>query len=370
MATLRKRKNKSGRIVYLIDFHLNGRRFVRSTKTDDLKTAKLILKDIEAKIAKKTFKVEEISSDKKVYLKQFAHEYLGYSGTHKAPKTVLRDQLTLKTFMNQVGDRTLTTIDHKLIDQYLNSRAQSVKKSTVNIELRHLKAAFSKGVQWGYIEKNPFGQVRPFRIPESAPLFFAEAEILNLLKSIEEHWLKEIVIFAMNTGVRIGELINLEWSDIDFGKRVIQISQKDDFTTKSKRERLIPMNNEVFELLTGFKRNGSYVFPTAEGLRRGQGFISKRFKRHVRKIGMDERFTFHSLRHTFASHLVQKGVSLYIVSKLLGHSNLKTTEVYAHLAPETFQEVVNLLSFQSGVQSGISSGITMFLDRKSVGNGL
>jgi site-specific recombinase XerD len=74
--------------------------------------------------------------------------------------------------------------------------------------------------------------------------------------------------------------------------------------------------------------------------------VSKKFKKYIREVGLVEQFTFHSLRHTFASHLVQKGVSLYIVSKLLGHSDMKTTEIYAHLAPETFLDVVNILNFQ------------------------
>jgi integrase len=366
MATLRKRKGKSGRVVYLVDFHHNGRRFVRSTKTDDLRTAKLILKDIESKLAKKSFKIDECSPEKKVYLKQFIDEYLRYSETHKAPKTTLRDRLTFRNFMIYISDRTLNTIDHRLIDQYINSRAKEVTKSTVNIELRHLKAAFTKAVQWGYIEKNPFGQVRPFRIAQSAPLFLTEEQVLKLLEMIEESWLRQVVIFGVNTGVRVGELVNLEWSDIDLGNRIINISQKNDFTTKSRRERIVPVNDEVYDLLTNVDKSGSYVFSTSGGCKRREEFISKRFKSYVRKAELDERFTFHSLRHTFASHLVQNGVSLYIVSKLLGHSNLKTTEVYAHLAPDTFQGVVNLLNLGRKPPTKLS----IVSDRKSVVNGL
>ncbi len=136
-------------------------------------------------------------------------------------------------------------------------------------------------------------------------------------------------------------------------------------TTKSKRERIVPVNDDVYDLLAKIDRNGSYVFSTSSGHRRREEFISKRFKKYIRKAGLDERFTFHSLRHTFASHLVQNGVSLYIVSKLLGHSNLKTTEVYAHLAPETFQGVVNLLNFGRKTPSKLS----IVSDGKSVGNG-
>ena len=131
MATLRKRKSKNGKVVYLVDFYFNGKRFVRSTKTDDPKTAKLILKDIEARIAKNNFSIEEINPKKKVYLKQFIKEYLEFSQTHKAKKTFLADKLSLNLFMKFVGDRTLSSIDRKLIDQYLNKRAKEVKKSSL-----------------------------------------------------------------------------------------------------------------------------------------------------------------------------------------------------------------------------------------------
>ena len=159
-----------------------------------------------------------------------------------------------------------------------------------------------------------------------------------------------MVIFAANTGVRIGELINIEWQDIDFERRVIRIRNKKDFTTKSKLERSIPVNDQVFSLLTRLPRNGRYIFESNRGGRRCSTKLSKQFTKYLRAAGFGREFTFHSLRHTFASRLVQRGVSLYVVSKLLGHSNIKTTEVYAHLA-ETFHDAVSLLGVQQPAAS-------------------
>lgn len=266
MATLRKRRNKNGKIVFLVDFYLNGKRFVRSTKTDDPKTAKLILKDIEAKIAKNTFSVEEISPKKKVYLKQFIKEYLEFSQTHKAKKTYLADKLSLNLFMKFVGDRTLSSIDRKLIDQYMNNRAKEVKKSSVNVELRHLKSAFTKAKQWEYIEQNPFKGVTTFKIPKSAPLFLSEDEINELTDGIEESWLKDVVIFDVNTGLRIQELVNLRWEDVDQENLVIKVSNQIDFTTKSKKERIVPICDEVQNLLHRIPKCGIYFFQNRMGI--------------------------------------------------------------------------------------------------------
>ena len=171
MATLRKRKTQKG-FIYLVDFYFDGKRFVRSTKTDDLKTARLIQKDIEAKIAKNQFSVEEINPKKKTYLKTFISEYLEYSQKHKAPKTYTADKNTLKNFISFVDNRTLDTVDIKLIDRYINHRLESVKKASVNIELRHLRAAFYKAQKWGYIERNPFKCIKPIgHSRKQAPFF-------------------------------------------------------------------------------------------------------------------------------------------------------------------------------------------------------
>ena len=179
--------------------------------------------------------------------------------------------------------------------------------------------------------------------------------MLNELEEvIGEHWLGGIVQFDVNTGLRIGELVNVKWCDIDFENRVIKVKQKEGFVTKSKRDRNVAMNDRVFCLRTSKKRYGDYVFSWPDGRRMDPVLVSKKFKKYVRLANLGEQYSFHSLRHTFASHLVQRGVSLYIVSKLLGHSNLKTTEVYAHLAPETFHDLVSLLDDAEGGRVGLS----------------
>ena len=150
-------------------------------------------------------------------------------------------------------------------------------------------------------------------------------------------------MFAANTGVRISELINLEWSDVDFHNMTVRISNKEDFETKSKRERTLPLNETAYDVLSGIERKGDYIFCRLDGKKRDKHFVCRSFKKCLRKAGLGEGYSFHSLRHTFASQLVQKGISLYMVQKLMGHANIKTTEIYAYLAPETFHNIVGVL---------------------------
>ena len=341
MATLRERKWKH--TIYHIDYHYEGKRHVVSTGTGDYKKAKIMLKEYEAKIANGTLDSEKSTPKKPIELREFFDEYLEYSSKRKTRKSYMRDRLIFKHFEKFVGSKPLASIDRKLVDNYSDHRVTRVSKSTVNLELRHLKAAFTVAVEWGHVDKNPLRRKKPYPVPQRSPNYFTNKQISLLLDCIEEAWLREVVVFAVNTGVRIGELVNVEWKDVDFDNREVRIRNKQDFMTKSKKERPLPINDELFDLLVGMKRRGSHIFSNARGQRRDSLRVSKHFKKYVRIAALEDKFTFHSLRHTFASHLVQRGVSIYIVSKLLGHSNIKTTEVYAHLAPETFHDAVSLL---------------------------
>lgn len=344
MAFLKKRPRKNG-FVYYIYFNYNGKKHGKSTGTDDKKTAQMILKEIEAKLAKNTFKLEDITPQKSVYLKDFAVEYLEYSKSRKAVKTFNSDRLSLRKFIEFTGNITITSVTPKLIDKYLIKRVEEVKTSSVNVEIRHLKAAFSSAVKWDHIKKNPFIGIKQFSTPKNKAIFFTDKEISALIDVIEESWLIDIVIFAVNTGLRIGELVNLKWVDIDFNKKHIMVKNSNTFTTKNKLERKVPLNQEARNLLLTLPHLSEYAFPNGNGKIRDRVFVSRRFKRYIRLLKLNEEFTFHSLRHTFASHLVRNGISLYQVAKIMGHTNSKTTELYAHLAPDDLQDAVDTLTF-------------------------
>lgn len=143
--------------------------------------------------------------------------------------------------------------------------------------------------------------------------------------------------------MRQGELINLKWQSILFDQGLIVLDNSY-FLNKSRKIRTIPMNQIVTRILIQRKRanESSNVF-TYKGEAIKQDFIIHKFKKFIRKAGLNDALNFHSLRHTYASWLVQKGASIYQVSKLLGHADVKTTQIYAHLATKDLSKVVNLL---------------------------
>jgi len=146
----------------------------------------------------------------------------------------------------------------------------------------------------------------------------------------------------------LSELINMKWNWIDLQHRMITVRNSSGFQTKSKKDRIIPMSNQVHEIYSRRFNQSQYylngfVFYRQKEIKLYGPFVSKKFKSVVRKLNLDERIHFHSLRHSFASSLVQKGVSLYIVKELLGHSDIATTQIYSHLRTQNLFDAINKL---------------------------
>ena len=158
----------------------------------------------------------------------------------------------------------------------------------------------------------------------------------------------DIITTAFFTGMRLGELINMKWDWIDFKEELITVKNTNEFRTKSKRERIIPIHYKVKTFLQKYSLNikkdkESLIFYRVEGIKLNAGYISKQFKKLVREAKLNDRIHFHSLRHSFASALIKHGVSLYIVKELLGHSSITTTQKYSHLNNGSLSQAINLL---------------------------
>ena len=196
----------------------------------------------------------------------------------------------------------------------------------------------NKAVEWGMLEGNPFkkGQKLMFKENNHRLRFLSEAEIKALLAVCPPH-LRPIVETALLTGMRKEELLSLKWEQINHG--LINLIK-----TKSVNPRLIPISGRLVEIFQQLRHQNQlkspYVFCDGEGRRFNS--VKRSFATACHKAGI-EKFRFHDLRHTFASHLLMRGASLKTVQELLGHSDIKMTMRYAHLSPGHLQDSVNLL---------------------------
>jgi len=254
-----------------------------------------------------------------------------------------------------VGDLCLSQVTRGHADQLVTTlRETSHNPVGTNLVVGVLKQVMSEAFKQEKIPKYPFPDYAKVKEPKRGDHYMSREEIEKFLianKDDPHYWL---FVIAMNTGMRRGELAGLCWDRVDFEKGFIQITRLRDRNgladrTKTRNsQRRIPMSDVVKEALTDIKSRGlhpEYVFCTDYGKPFDEGHIYWYFKRAQKTAGLTNRYRFHDLRHTFASHFVMNGGSLYDLQKLLGHARFEETQRYAHVAPEHLAKTVNIVSF-------------------------
>ena len=360
---------KRGKIWYL-DIRVKGRRIRRRVGTSK-KVAELALKDAEVKAARHEFGFAR----KDIVIDKLLELFLEYSrANHREASTVRYSSVvdSFKRFLNAKANITfLSEITPETIEQYKiwrrdpesnfsnarsacaddNTKAtpKQVTPDTVNFELKTLTNIFNRAIKWGYLTENPVTEVKKLKVSNSKPVRFLTVEECKRLLGACPEDLYPVFFTYLNTGMRKSELINLEWDDIDFKRRKIKIQWKEFWQPKSG-EREIPLNQQLFHLLQRLKRENdrglksNFVFPHSDGSR-----IKMKLREKMIEIADRARIKkltrLHTLRHTFASHLVMKGVDLPTVKELMGHASIQTTMIYAHLAPDHLAGAVEKLEF-------------------------
>lgn len=285
---------------------------------------------------------------KPISISKFQDEYLAFITPTKSKSYYRSIQLAFNMLIDHIGNMQLDQIGYKEFENFIIFTFERTK-SGASLYYRTLKAAFNKAVDWSYIAFNPLIKVKLPKLPTSLPCFITEQQLNAILEACANELLKDVFVTLFHSGLRAGELTNLKWNDVDLKSRTITIRNTIDFTTKGKKERIIPINDKLFKVLQRrlpkiFDLNFTqYVFYTIPGIKLNVDYISKQFKKSVREAKLDEKIHLHTLRHSFASMLVQKGVSLYVVKELLGHQDLEVTQIYSHLQSQNLVDAVNLL---------------------------
>jgi len=250
-----------------------------------------------------------------------------------------------------VGNKPVRFIAALDVEAYKEYLIKEVSKVTANDYLRSLKTAFNIGLRLNLVESNPFKDCKMFRIPHVRPAYLRKEEFALLLQVITDQRFGLLVLFAALTGMRRGEIVNVRWVDIDMDARLINIQNSENFTVKAMRSRTIPMNRDMFNLLQNIPKESEYVFVDAELKPYKAGTVTKKFKRSVKDCGLSEKLHLHSLRHSYASWLVQSEIPLAEIQKLLGHSSVVTTQIYAHLDHEHLRNTVEKLQLAEFIQN-------------------
>jgi len=315
--------------VYWIDYYVTKpylrRRRERIGPWKQL--AEQVLAKRKAEIAENRF-LDKFEEPPEVTFSDLAKQYTEWCKANN--RAVDTKMIRVRHLQDFFKDKLLTDITSWHVEKYKAERKKVVSESTVNKELTVLRHMMNKAIEWGYLQENPLKNVRWFREKRGRLRFLSAHEIAALLRECSK-WLRPIVLFALNTGMRRGEIMSLTWDCVDFEAKVIYVTE-----TKSGDMRVIPMNQVSETILRDLReqagRDQKYVFvnPTT-----GRPWVNirKPFMEACKAAGISD-CTFHTLRHTFASQLVMKGIDLKTVSELLGHKNIQMTMRYAHLSPD------------------------------------
>lgn len=271
-------------------------------------------------------------------------------------------------------DQSLLAFDLQMVEKVRErwKKAGAAPRS-INRDIQRLQSVLSRAVEWGVLDNHPLRGLKPMKADKTGRVrFLSEQEEKALRKALADReeklrqarirfntWrvargrqplperagdladhLRPLVLVALNTGLRRGELLGLEWGAVDFSAKLLTVVAE---TAKSGHTRRVPLNTEALSILAGwYDRQGkpnsdALVFPGAEGERMTR--IDTSWRSLMKAAGL-QNFRLHDCRHHFASRLVQRGVDLYTVKELLGHSEIAMTERYSHLAPDNLRLAV------------------------------
>lgn len=291
-----------------------------------------------------------ISSDKTVFsINNFKEDYIKYIDNTFSLKYKSSVVTTFNHLIKYFGD--IFPIRDISVREVESFKAYLLKNSPkgVLVYLRNLKAAFNRAVEWEMIDSNPFLNIKIKKYQHERPAVLEEGDLAKIIAYIPNQTIRDLIVFAKNTGTRLNEAVCVTWKNIDFNSKILTVGD-DEFTTKNKRQRMIPLRSELMEILNrrynDKNRSQKYVFNKSNDSRFTGSYTSKRFKAAVRKAGLSENIHFHSLRHTFGTELGLKGVPITVIRDLMGHTTVAVTEIYSHTNIASLRKAIECINRQ------------------------
>ena len=332
-----QKKRRDGTTAWYFDFMHHGVRYRGvggTTKSQAIRT--LDKKRTEA-LNEEHGLMKKVSNPR---IEDFAVTYLA---RRKHLRFHRRDDLSVRTLLKHFRGQNLTSITPPHIEDYIGSRMKDgVANGTINRELTCLKRMFSLAIKWGDAKINPVKEVDFLEEPPGRTRSLSEEEAQKLIQNACKH-LQPVIITALNTGMRLSEILSLKWNQVHIDNVIEPYLELP--VTKNNQKRFIPLNRDMVDLLKHLlemdKEESEYVFLGKQ--KKPLKCIKTSFGNAMKKAGIKD-FRFHDLRHTFASHYVMSGGDLISLKEFLGHSTLKMVERYSHLASAYRTKMINKLN--------------------------
>jgi integrase len=356
--SVRRRKwtDRSGvmREAWVVDVQVVGKdgRLRRVQKVSPLQSRRAAEK-LEHEIREELLRAQDSTKAPELpTLAEFAERFMTtYATTNNKPSEIESKRSILRVHLvPELGELRLNRIGPPEIEAYKAKKlANKLARKTVNNHLTVLRKLLSTAVEWRLLPSVP--QVKWFKTlpPEFDFLTFEEAH--RLIAGADDEW-RTMITVALRTGLRLGELLALRWTDVDLGTgRIVvrrAVARGVIGTPKNGRTREVPLSKQALETLKSHARRGELVFCAPAGEMLTKGATKWPLYRACKRAGL-RRIGWHVARHTFASHLIMRGVPIRTVQELLGHSTIEMTTRYAHLSPEARRDAVQVLDIREKV---------------------
>jgi len=348
----------NGKNYYLYYQHPVTKKVTRvTTKTDNKDIAELFKSDFIKNVNSITSNAELIVAVNKsqIKLSHFISQLYDYLHNHVTQSTLNLYHTTLTDFFKVVGNKLLSEISIIEIEKYKAVITKRMKKITVNKNIKILRSAFNIAIdKMELIEKNPAKKVELYRTEKNMIKYLQDDDLIKILSVVKEDYLKRMILFSIYSGVRLGELLSLAWTDIDYVNNSITIQNKEEinYTTKNKKFRLLSLTPKLKEILgTPSNTLTSFIFLNQFGFRFTNDYISKKFKKYCIEVGL-EKFHWHCLRHTFATNCLKRGkIDIHTLQCLMGHSSITVTMGYQSNLISQVHLSMNQLNYDLGSEA-------------------
>ncbi|MCX7705399.1 MAG: tyrosine recombinase XerC [bacterium] len=282
--------------------------------------------------------------DRKTNLR-FLSEFINYIAHQKnySRHTCLAYRRDLRQFLS-FTNYSLESVDIELLRKYLfYLKEKNYRPRSVARKIAAIKSFFNFLVKRELLKKNPALLVSSPKLPERLPSFLTYEEIESILEAAnrqDEQGLRDRAIMELlySSGLRVNELVSLKISDINIADETVKVKGK------GNRERIVPVGscalNYIFDYLKKRKNNRSlYLFLNKKGGRITSRSVERIIKKYAKIAGISKKVTPHTFRHSFATHMLDRGADLRIVQEMLGHSDISTTQIYTHVTVQQLKEL-------------------------------
>ncbi len=281
-------------------------------------------------------------------MQRYIDKFINYLKIEKnaSHHTIINYKIDLKAFSSFLGEADINSVDHLALRRFLAElRGKNYSKRTIARKLASLRSFFRFLYREGHIKSNPVTAISSPKLDKKLPKFLDVGKVTKLILSPDvktESGLRDRAILETlySCGIRVSELVGLDMDDVDFISGVIKV------LGKGRKERMVPIGDMALDSIRKYAegrgaraKDKKAVFLNSRGSRLTDRSVRRVVDKYIHACSIEEKISPHSLRHSFATHLLDRGADLRSVQELLGHMNLSTTQIYTHVTMERLKNV-------------------------------